>query len=220
MQTLINTKYRKSIKVPSTNMLKPGSNNKKLGWAVEVKKWQGAKIYSLTLEERASCPTSCEQWSNCYGNNMPFAHRFDHKHPDFLTLLEANVRTVCEKHPEGVVLRLHVLGDFYSTDYVRFWIRQLTAHSNLHVFGYTHHKHDTPIGAYINVMMAVHPKRVVIRYSDEPAMDLSAQTIKVDGSSPKQRGILCPEQLGATDSCATCGLCWSATTKPILFMEH
>ncbi len=220
MPSLINTKFPKSVKPPSINMLKPGSNNKKLGWTVTTKKWQGAKLYSLTLEERASCPTTCEQWNNCYGRSMPFAHRFDHKHPDFLTLLADNVRSVCEKHPEGVVIRLHVLGDFFSVDYVRFWTRMMNEHPKLYLFGYTHHKHDTKIGAWVNIMMAVHPKRCVIRYSDEPAMDLSAQTIKADGSSPKQRGIICPEQQNKVASCADCSLCWTATTKPILFLEH
>lgn len=220
MTTLINTKFLKSVKPPSTNMLKPGSNNKKLGWNVTTKKWQGAKLYSLTLTERASCPTTCDQWNNCYGNNMPFAHRFDHTDPGFFVRLEENIGAVCAKHPGGVVVRLHVLGDFFSPEYVKFWIRMLSRHAHLKVFGYTHHKHDTEIGAWINVMMGVHPKRCVIRYSDEPVMDLSAQTIKADGSSPKQRGIICPEQMGMAESCADCGLCWTAMTKPILFLEH
>lgn len=215
---LINTRYKKNVKSPIPNMLKPGSNNKKLGWKVAVKKWQGAKIYSLTLEERASCPTSCEQWNNCYGNNMPFAHRFDHTSPDFIPQLEDNIKRVCEKHPEGVVIRLHVLGDFFSTKYVWFWIKQLTDYPNLKIFGYTHHKHNTNIGALINLMMGIHPHRAAIRYSDEPAMDLSAQTIKLGAKKP--RGILCPEQTGQTESCATCGLCWTMLSKPIIFTEH
>jgi hypothetical protein len=216
--TLTKTKYVKSIKPPTTNMLKPGSNNKKLGWNITSKKWQGAKLYSLTLEERASCPTSCEQWDNCYGNNMPFAHRFKHTHPDFLTQLEANVDAVCAKHPGGVVIRLHVLGDFFSIAYVRFWARMLDKHQNLYLFGYTHHKHGTNVGAWISLLTATYIKRCVIRFSDDPVMDLSAQTIKPD--SPKQRGIICPEQLGMADSCADCGLCWTALNKPILFLEH
>lgn len=216
--TLTRTRYLKSIKPPAIGMLKPGSNNKKLGWNVTSKKWQGAKLYALTLEERASCPKSCEQWTNCYGNNMPFAYRYDHTHPDFLTQLEDNIAQLCEKHPEGVAIRLHVLGDFFSVAYVRFWARMLNEHQNLYLFGYTHHKHGTSIGAWISLLTAMYIKRCVIRFSDDPTMDLSAQTIKTD--SPKQRGIICPEQLGMTNSCADCGLCWTALNKPILFLEH
>ena len=42
--TLTRTRYLKSIKPPAIGMLKPGSNNKKLGWNVTSKKWQGPKL--------------------------------------------------------------------------------------------------------------------------------------------------------------------------------
>ena len=72
------TIYRKSVKAPSEfNVLKKGSSNKKLGFKVTSKKWLGSRLFSLTLTERATCPTSCHHWEDCYGNNMPFAHRFD-----------------------------------------------------------------------------------------------------------------------------------------------
>jgi len=212
------TLFPKSVKPPSLNMLKPGGNNKKLGDKVTVKKWQGHKIYSLTLEERATCPSTCDQWNVCYGRSMPFGHRFDHTHPEFLDYLYSNVALVCSKHPEGVVLRLHVLGDFFSTKYVWFWIKCLTDFENLKIFGYTHHKYDSKIGAVINVMMGAFPRRAVIRYSDQPEMDLSAQTIKADAKKP--RGVICPEQQGKVASCADCALCWTMLDRPIIFLQH
>lgn len=72
-------------------MLKRGKQNKKLGDKITIKMWKGMTMYSLTLEERATCPTDCEQWDNCYGDNMPFAHRFDHTDPDFIATLGATV---------------------------------------------------------------------------------------------------------------------------------
>ena len=75
----VSTIYQKSIRLPEENetfILKPGSNNKKLGFKVNSKRWKGKKLYSLTLVERETCPTSCHHWNDCYGNNMPFAHRF------------------------------------------------------------------------------------------------------------------------------------------------
>ena len=71
------TVYPKSIKLPTEfDTLKKGSSNKKLGFKVTAKKWTGKRLYSLTLTERDTCPTSCHHWEDCYGNNMPFAHRF------------------------------------------------------------------------------------------------------------------------------------------------
>ena len=41
--------------------IKP-SKNKKLGKVVKVGRLQGARIFTLTLEERATCPTTCAHW--------------------------------------------------------------------------------------------------------------------------------------------------------------
>jgi hypothetical protein len=87
----------------------------------------GMPIYTLTLEERATCPTSCGHWRSCYGNSMHFAHRIDHRSPGFATLLAANVKRLGVEHPHGFVVRLHVLGDFYSVAYVDLWAALLDA---------------------------------------------------------------------------------------------
>ena len=82
------TRYRKGVKAPSLSMLKRGEQNKKLGDKITKGAWKGMTMYSLTLEERATCPSDCQQWDNCYGDNMPFAHRFDHTQADFINNLE------------------------------------------------------------------------------------------------------------------------------------
>ena len=196
-------------------MLKPGKNNAKLGGKIQKRKWKGLPIYSLTLEERASCPTHCEQWNNCFGNNMPFAHRYDHTHPDFIPMLENHLQTLLKKHTEGVVVRLHVLGDFYSTDYVEFWRRQLAKHPNLNAFGYTHHRATDSIGKRVNALNTALPDQWRIRFSDDTSQQFRSEVLK----SNQTNQIICPEQLGKTASCATCGFCWSSE-KPVVFIEH
>ena len=52
------------------------STNIKLGKKVTKGKFNGFPIFTVTLQERATCPTDCIHWSNCYGNNMPFATRY------------------------------------------------------------------------------------------------------------------------------------------------
>ena len=39
-------------------------------------------------------------------------------------------------------IRLHVLGDFYSVEYVEFWNQMLDRFSNIKIFGYTAHAID------------------------------------------------------------------------------
>ena len=223
------TRYLKSVKPPSTNMLKRGKLNKKLGDKVAVRMWKGMTMYSLTLEERATCPEYCEQWQNCYGNNMPFGHRFDHTDPAFKPMLELQLEELNRQHPEGFVVRLHVLGDFYDALYITSWQIWLHKFPNLHVFGYTHHESESTLGDMINNVNRIYPDRFRFRFSDDRKVDFSARVI----SEPPTRThsmqytresgmdwrVVCPEQLNRTESCTTCGYCWSSD-KPIIFIEH
>tara|TARA_R110002012_G_scaffold8468_4_gene39033 strand:+ start:1623 stop:2216 length:594 start_codon:yes stop_codon:yes gene_type:complete len=197
-------------------MLKRGKQNAKLGDKITVKMWKGMTIYSLTLEERATCPADCEQWDNCYGDNMPFGHRFDHTAADFIPKLGTHLNQLNNKHPNGFVVRLHVLGDFYSIRYIIQWQLWLSQYENLHVFGYTHHKITTTIGTCINSVNKLHPSKFRIRFSDDYDTEFSAH---VGNNTNVIGGIMCPEQVGKTDSCATCGYCWSSK-KPVHFIEH
>ena len=198
-------------------MLKRGKQNKKLGDKVKVKMWKGMTMYSLTLEERATCPTDCEQWDNCYGNNMPFAHRFDHTDPSFKPMLELQLEELNRKHPEGFVVRLHVLGDFYDGLYITSWQLWLHKFEGLHVFGYTHHKSDSQLGSMIGNVNRIYPNRFRVRFSDDENEQFSAH-VRYVRQTYKDR-IVCPEQLGQTESCASCGYCWSSD-RPIVFLEH
>jgi len=197
-------------------MLKRGKQNKKLGDKVTVKMWKGMTMYSLTLEERATCPSECEQWDNCYGDNMPFAHRFDHTDRAFIYFLDDQLSLLNDKHPEGFVVRLHVLGDFYSQRYVMQWKKWLRNFGNLHVFGYTHCALNSLEGVEIEKGLLEFPTRWRIRSSDDFSTDFSAH---VGVGTDTTGGIMCPEQNGKTDSCATCGYCWSSD-EPVTFLEH
>lgn len=212
------TRYRKGVKPPNERMLKRGKQNKKLGDKITIKMWKGMTMYSLTLEERATCPTDCEQWDNCYGDNMPFAHRFDHTDPDFIATLGQQLYLLNEKHTEGFVVRLHVLGDFYSSEYITAWDTWLDKFSNLNIFGYTHHRLSSELGADVDKLNQKHADRFRIRFSDDTTTDFSAHVTDTKAVLPT-KGIMCPEQLGLTDSCATCGYCWSSK-QPVVFIEH
>lgn len=182
--------------------------------------WKGMTMYSLTLEERRTCPTDCEQWNNCYGNNMPFAHRYDHEHPEFKELLDIQLQELNRKHPEGFVVRLHVLGDFYDSLYAVQWQLWLHDYKNLHVFGYTHHKMTSNVGTILNNINRIYKHRFRIRFSDDWDTDFSAHTSTTEDTVRLLgNGIVCPEQTGQTKSCTTCGYCW-ASDQPVVFIEH
>ena len=112
------------------------SNNKKLSKdklpVIKKGKFKGYVIYTLTLEERATCPRYCYHWDNCYGNNMMFGHRIQHG-PELEAALQKEVAELCATY-RGVIIRLHVLGDFYSVDYVNLW-QSLLVNLTIWLFG-------------------------------------------------------------------------------------
>jgi hypothetical protein len=51
-------------------VLKDGHQSRKIGKTATKGHRRGWPIYTLTLEERATCPRTCAAWAFCYGNHM------------------------------------------------------------------------------------------------------------------------------------------------------
>lgn len=206
----------------SNRLLVSGGNSRKIGDRVTKGPWAGMPIYTLTLEERASCPSTCFHWQTCFGNGMPLARR--HRHgQDLIDYLRAELRDLQNEYPEGFVVRLHVLGDFWSVDYVAAWAGFLRTFPALRVFGYTAHERGSEIGAALKRITDKQWDRFAIRFSSAMPKPQGATTIfrKAEADNVPE-GIVCPMQTGKTDCCGTCGLCWSeaAKDKTIVFMAH
>jgi hypothetical protein len=214
------TIFLKSVVPPAkvSRVMQPASTNRKLGNGKKriVKgRWAGMDMYQLVLEERATCPKSCQQWSSCYGNNMYLAKRVDHRDWDkFKKALEAELAELAEANPGGYVVRLHVLGDFFSLRYVDLWKRALARHCALRVFGYTHRWPGQGDGIGEAIAALNKSDRSWIRFSDRGGK-MSANVAPSDGPDD----IRCPHETGQTESCLTCGLCWQ-TDKAIKFTSH
>lgn len=188
--------------------LKPGYSSAKLGFHVKRGKWDGAKIYSLSLEERETCPSTCHMWKTCYGNNMPFAKRMKHG-PELMEAIDTDLSALCCNGDELVVVRLHILGDFYSVEYVEFWEEKLDEYPNLRLFGYTAHPRNSDIGRAVYYLGW---DRAAIRFSGSGLPMFGAE---VGG----ELGFPCPEQAGTSPNCGECTACWEAT-KTVRFKMH
>jgi hypothetical protein len=112
-------------------------------------------------------------------------------------------------HLNGFAVRLHNLGDFYSVKYVELWRGLLERHSALHVWGYTARwqVEDDPIAAALVALVQSYWNRFAIRFSNAPfPFRECPTTITVETRHQKPAdAILCPEQVGKTESCSTCG---------------
>lgn len=206
----------------SPRLLVDGYNQRKIGRRITKGDWAGMPIYTLTLEERATCPRSCKQWLACYGNNMHFSrrHRLDE---DMIVHLYDEIEAKAAQHPHGFVVRAHILGDFGSPDnaelamtYVRMWRLVLSEFPALHMWSYTAHHPDGEIGQLIRALNANFPDRCRVRFSGH---DLGGEGAVVIDRPEDSQHVICPAQTDRTDCCATCALCWSMD-RTVEFLKH
>lgn len=160
------TLFRHSVISANENVLKPGKFSAKLGEKIDKGPFRGRAIFSLSLDERASCPRSCLHWNDCFGNNMPWAKRYRHG-PELEARLPLEVGAKLLDHPNGIAIRLHTLGDFYSWRYVYLWRDLLETHDRLMVFGFTAHvdERDPITRAVAHCVRTMWP-RFAIRFSN------------------------------------------------------
>jgi hypothetical protein len=227
------TVYRKNVvdfAFGDREPLKPARDNEKLHSNVVVRgMFTGYHMYSLTLEERATCSPECGQLKTCYGNNMPFAKRYNVT-PALLTAIDAQLGQLTRKGRK-ILLRLHILGDFFSVEYINFWRSMLIKYPTVSAFGYTHWTIITPQGREVERLVKAFPGRFNIKYSADRANQLPllslytlGGTIVVKDWADAPKGwIKCPAQMaadrGISLGCAECGIA-CATRANVAFVEH
>lgn len=206
------TLFRSRVVHPddSPRLLVSGENQRKIGKRITKGRWKGFPLYTLTLEERATCPRTCGEWATCYGNNMNWSRRHV-AGIDLEVRLIAEVIALAERHPDGFAVRLHILGDFYSPAYVDLWANLLAEVPQLHVFGFTARDPEDDIGSAVAALNYDNPDRWVVRFS-------GIDSLVIDTAADSQH-VLCPVQTGKTDCCGTCGLCWTMD-RPVEFVRH
>lgn len=210
------------------HVLIEGINNAKTGNQITVGPWAGYRHFNLSLEERATCPRSCSNFAECFGNGMPVAVRF-HYNPALIEALEYELDVLSARFRHGFSVRLHILGDFPDVDYVKHWQMWLRMFPALHVWGYTARTPDSAVGREITRLNRAYPSRWIIRTSvddDAPHGPMQASTTwtKPDqfAFDPATQSLICPQEIGKTPHCVTCGICWNPKLRHVRvrFMGH
>ncbi len=211
--------YHKTVVDPAVYpfpVLKSGYQSSKIGKLITKGKWKGFPIYTLTLEERATCPRSCHHYRSCFGNGMPQAHRLAHGDALEVRLVE-EVTLLALEHPKGFAVRLHVLGDFNSVEYVKLWEMLLQRVPQLHVFGFSARwdcERD-PIAAALVRLVLSKWERFAIRFSNAPVDECSTVSIEHPYQKPDD-AVICPQQISNSRkniSCGSCGFCWNSKRR-------
>ena len=220
---LTTTIYKKSIYDLNNydHDIVKNSTNIKLGKKVIKGMYNNYKLKTVTLTERKTCPSDCIHWKDCYGNNMPFAHRIDHKDQNLLQKRIYN--ELLNSTNKLLLIRLHVLGDFFNVKYVKFWSIMLNTFKNIAVYGYTANNINSKIELSRDIAKEIiklnYSKHSHIRFSNDLTNNFSANSYDVV-KPVKGKSILCPVQENKTANCGTCGLCWNQKTQSIIFKTH
>jgi|TARA_E500000318_G_scaffold50036_1_gene46869 hypothetical protein len=222
------TVFQNSIKVLKDyeyDLIKK-STNSKLGKKVTKNTFKDYFIYTLTLIERETCPIDCFHYKDCFGNNMMYAHRIDHKnYLELINRLQDNLYYLLVVKKIKVLLRLHVLGDFFSKEYVLFWEKMLEMFPNLAIYGYTGTNPKSKISSSKNIAIEIlrlrnkFGKRFAIRFSNDNQDIFSANSRDIE-EPVKQVSFQCPEQEEKVNTCGDCTACWEVMNRRVLFKTH
>jgi hypothetical protein len=101
----------------------------------------------------------------------------------------------------------------------------LKLYPNIAIYGYTANSTTSKYETSRNIAQAIlslrikYKKRFSIRYSNDLKQEFSANSEELQ-TPQKDKSIQCPEQIGLTDSCGTCGLCWEQPKRQVIFKTH
>jgi hypothetical protein len=132
--------------------------------------------------------------------------------------LTVEIEALASTYPDGFCVRLHVLGDFATLEYAKFWIDAVRLTPAMHCYGFTAHDQNSKIGSLINGE-SFKWDRFRIRFS----YGEGERSANVRPEPPRKlydEGQTCPADAehDALD-CGKCGLCVSQK-GPIIFKLH
>jgi len=186
----------------------------------ELSRWNSklGVIPSFSLPVLKTCPGKTEFCSRlCYGLKGRFTRQRIRelvqnnleasRQPDFV---ERMIREILKAKPEA--FRLHVIGDFYSVEYVEKWLEIADRLPDVKFFGST--RSWRVLGLRDAVTRLRDLPNLYLRASidlshlDQPSHSWGVWSIEGKGDP-------CPHDYGLADNCITCKKCWQTKDSDI-----
>ena len=168
---------------------------------------------SFSLPPMKTCPGRtpfCRQF--CYGlrgrlawvrlREIQEANLETSKQDDFI---ERMGREIARVNTEA--FRLHVVGDFYSVDYVKKWVEIASSFPNLIFFGSTRSWRVPSLKSAVEIFAALPNARMraSIDFTHQDRPDNGWKVISVE-----EEGESCPHDYGWVENCFNCKRCWQS----------
>ena len=192
-----------------------GIGNKKVG-----------EVFNFSLPSKTSCP-GASVWclKHCY------AHRYEKRRPTCKAAYEHNLALTqdIEKFTEtmiGIVprilpcFRIHISGDFYSKPYIEAWKHICESFPQTQFWAYTR---SWNVPELVEPLVRLRDLRNVQLFaSTDPTMPLPPKGWRIAflNNDARAKGLACPQQEGALESCLSCGYCFRKKRGHVVFKIH
>jgi hypothetical protein len=184
------------------------------------------QVWTFSLPSFVTCPGAsawCRQY--CY------AARFERLRPNCRLAYVRNLALSLEPErfvPEVLgglpkdapLVRVHVGGDFYSSEYARSWIEVCRERPDTQFWGYTRSWNIRLLKPTLEHLRQ--QSNLQLFASTDPDMPVPPENwraafIEID---PRASGVPCRHQHGEVDSCLECGYCFHESAGNVVFKVH
>lgn len=201
--------------------------NSKIGFASE----SYDVVFVWNLPAVLTCP-SASTWclTNCYNAD----HRVEKFPLDLwyknllyfqqneLKLEEVLIKKLSQPN-RRIAVRIHSSGDFFSNDYIKFWIRIVSNTPNVKYWSYTRSWTNIELLENLKTLKELPNIQLFASWDDtmpnlpsgwRKSIVYSNLSLNISG------GIVCPEQNGSMPNCAACNYCITKKHGDIYFILH
>ncbi len=221
-------------KVSDLGLIKLEPGNKKTGYAGKYY----SSILVWNLPAVVTCPSATD-WclSNCYNaDNRIDVYPID-KWARNWWAVESHPKDVSDSIVSQLInadkpcaVRIHSSGDFFSKAYIDLWTNIARVSSDTHFWAYTRSWRSRELLPFLETLRSLENVEIIASWdttmnSPPPSYwrkclvcyDETEASIFLRDSS---NIVICPEQIGLVDNCASCNLCMRNINKDIIFLFH
>lgn len=195
-------------------------------------------VFVWNLPSVATCPGASD-WclSHCYNADsresvFPIREWVENwwmiiNQPEYL---RSNIINQLSKAERPCAVRIHSSGDFFSKAYIEFWIDLVCSTEDTTFWSYTRSWTCSDLLPYLNRLRSIKNLQlfaswdITMKYNPPKGWRRSYVYVDAEAmskhSQSNSEALICPEQIGRVDSCASCGFCLKHRNKDILFYFH
>lgn len=206
------------------------AGNSKIGTSSE----NYSRVLVWNLPAVKTCPSAskwCLKW--CYNADLreeKFPHELWNNNLHFFLQAEELLKTkllseLRQSEDESLAVRIHSSGDFFSCEYISFWIDIIKSTPNATYWAYTRSWSNDAFLPLLeelknlkNIQLFASWDRTMKKAPEGWRLSYVYQEEETLGSN----GIICPEQSGKVADCATCNYCLvdGKSKSDVYFIAH